>query len=229
MFALRVLVFIMIPPELWVIWLGLRSTFAESTVRRSGNAISVRRNTLFSLIGKLIPKFVEPESINAIVELCFPGRFKILFSSSWILLKFLGFWIGFWFFFCRRDSFIRHRAFCDALAKESSKAQPMPVDKPDLHSDPDGDSQSAAVKPSLEPSPPPPPPPPPPSSPPVSSPPQSTGELITALPVPSQGKVNLLALFTLSCGRSSLWNNKINTKTLLLVVCFCLLLFFFSI
>ncbi|XP_023544759.1 protein indeterminate-domain 2-like isoform X1 [Cucurbita pepo subsp. pepo] len=88
--------------------------------------------------------------------------------------------------FSWRDSFIRHRAFCDALAKESSKAQPMPVDKPDLHSDPDGDSQSAAVKPSLEPSPPPPPPPPPPSSPPVSSPPQSTGELITALPVPSQ-------------------------------------------
>lgn len=96
---------------------------------------------------------------------------------------------------CRRDSFITHRAFCDALAEESAKSQPKPVDsqpKPDLDANPDGDSQSAAVKPNPEPS-----PPPLPSSPPAPSPPQSTGEVTTVLPIPSQGKVNLLVLLLL--------------------------------
>ncbi|XP_023002963.1 protein indeterminate-domain 2-like [Cucurbita maxima] len=77
--------------------------------------------------------------------------------------------------FNRRDSFITHRAFCDALAEERAKAQLKPVDEPDL--DPDiGDSQTTVAKPNPEPSPLSPPPPSP----------QSTGEPTTVLPVPNQ-------------------------------------------
>lgn len=57
--------------------------------------------------------------------------------------------------FGRRDSFITHRAFCDALAEESAKAQPQPPaqdprqtlpspvpEKPDL--EPDSKAQTTA-------------------------------------------------------------------------------------
>ncbi|KAJ1419049.1 Zinc finger C2H2-type [Sesbania bispinosa] len=50
---------------------GLRSTSAENTARRSGNATSAPRNTQFNRIGKLTPRFAVPESTNAIVGLCF--------------------------------------------------------------------------------------------------------------------------------------------------------------
>ena len=47
---------------------GSRSTFQESTARRSGNVKSAQSDMLFSLIGKPTPKFVAPESIDVIVE-----------------------------------------------------------------------------------------------------------------------------------------------------------------
>ncbi|RVW73961.1 Protein indeterminate-domain 1 [Vitis vinifera] len=90
--------------------------------RRSGNATSVRRNTQFNLIGKLTRRFVNKE------YKCDCGT---LFS--------------------RRDSFITHRAFCDALAEESAKTQTQTaVANPNSDEDPKIES------------PPPPPPPPPP-------------------------------------------------------------------
>ncbi|XP_022950794.1 protein indeterminate-domain 2-like isoform X1 [Cucurbita moschata] len=71
--------------------------------------------------------------------------------------------------FSRRDSFITHRAFCDALAEENAKAQPQSlVDKPV------SDSQKA-VESSPKPSPPPEP-----------SPPPSTCVLSPVLPIQSQ-------------------------------------------
>ncbi|XP_022132501.1 protein indeterminate-domain 2-like [Momordica charantia] len=82
--------------------------------------------------------------------------------------------------FSRRDSFITHRAFCDALAGERAKAQPQTVDKSDLDSGSKA-AKTVVARPNPEPSPPPPP------SPPATSPPQSSCELTTSvLPVPSQ-------------------------------------------
>lgn len=43
-------------------------------MRRSGSARNVPRNMQFSQIGKLIVKFVAPESTNATVELSSPGN-----------------------------------------------------------------------------------------------------------------------------------------------------------
>ncbi|XP_042492081.1 zinc finger protein GAI-ASSOCIATED FACTOR 1-like [Macadamia integrifolia] len=57
--------------------------------------------------------------------------------------------------FSRRDSFITHRAFCDALAEESAKAHPV------VNSNSEDDSKSQIVVASL--------PPPPPAAPPPSS------------------------------------------------------------
>lgn len=109
------------------------------------------------------------------------------------MFLFGGFWGVFSKPFWRRDSFITHRAFCDALAGERAKAQPQTVDKSDLDSGSKA-AKTVVARPNPEPSPPPPP------SPPATSPPQSSCELTTSvLPVPSQGKVNLLALFSLSC------------------------------
>lgn len=78
----------------------------------------------------------------------------------------------------RRDSFITHRAFCDALAQESARSsQPLPP--------PGGDFKVQLV------SPPPPPPPPPAAA--ASSPPPppltpSTGVLSPVLSIQSSGK-----------------------------------------
>lgn len=73
MFVLNRRVFITILLELWVISRGLRSISAENMARRSGNVTSALRNMRFNRIGKLTPRFAVPESINAIVELCFQG------------------------------------------------------------------------------------------------------------------------------------------------------------
>ncbi|KAF2283267.1 hypothetical protein GH714_043619 [Hevea brasiliensis] len=62
--------------------------------RRSGSATSVQRDMLSNLIGKHTQKLVALGSTNATVELYFRGR---------------------------RDSFITHRAFCDALAEETAR------------------------------------------------------------------------------------------------------------
>ncbi|XP_038883163.1 zinc finger protein GAI-ASSOCIATED FACTOR 1-like [Benincasa hispida] len=76
--------------------------------------------------------------------------------------------------FSRRDSFITHRAFCDALAEESAKAQPQSlVDKPV------SDSSQKAVEPNPKQS-------PPPSPPAAASPPQSACVLSPVLPIQSQ-------------------------------------------
>ena len=47
---------------------GSRSTFAGSTVRRSGNVTSARRGMRFNQIGKLILRPVAQESTNVTVE-----------------------------------------------------------------------------------------------------------------------------------------------------------------
>ena len=99
--------------------------------KRSGNAINVPKNTLFNLIGKLTVRFVVLESTNVIVELCFPGiqknlKIRFVFYFLFFLNNFVGLIVNFVLFLCRRDSFITHRAFCDALAVESARAQTQP-------------------------------------------------------------------------------------------------------
>ncbi|XVF59593.1 hypothetical protein PTKIN_Ptkin07bG0288100 [Pterospermum kingtungense] len=67
--------------------------------------------------------------------------------------------------FSRRDSFITHRAFCDALAEESAKAQtqPQPQNQDQAVANPNSDSdpkvQAVDSSPPAAPAPPPPPPP----------------------------------------------------------------------
>ncbi|CAK9150730.1 unnamed protein product [Ilex paraguariensis] len=78
--------------------------------------------------------------------------------------------------FSRRDSFITHRAFCDALAEEAARAQPV-VAPPTADEDP----KQQAVAP---PPPPPPPPPPQPSAPPQEI-PQSTAVISSDLSIQS--------------------------------------------
>ncbi|GER24871.1 evolutionarily conserved C-terminal region 2 [Striga asiatica] len=51
-----------------------RSIIAENMERKNGNAKSVRRFMLFSLIGRLIPRHVGRESIDVNVEIFSPGR-----------------------------------------------------------------------------------------------------------------------------------------------------------
>lgn len=58
----------------------------------------------------------------------------------------------FCFWFWRRDSFITHRAFCDALAEENAKSQTQPVVKASSESDSKvltGDSLPQPPPPSL--------------------------------------------------------------------------------
>lgn len=141
-------------------------------MRRNGSVRNVRRSTLFNRIGKHIRRFAEPKSIDAIVELCFLGaRFwdvvkkKNLQSFDLFLLNL---WIGFRFC-CRRDSFITHRAFCDALAEESAKNHTQSKKLyPERKNTEPVQKSHAAVN-----SPPPPPPPHPPSPPSVTLPPPS--------------------------------------------------------
>ena len=52
----------------------LKSTSAESTVKRSGSARSARSVMLCSQIGKHTPRPVALENINVIVELSFQGN-----------------------------------------------------------------------------------------------------------------------------------------------------------
>lgn len=61
-------VFIMIHQGLLGTSLGLRSTLAESMVKKSGNVKSALRNMQFNQIGKLTPRFVAQESINVTAE-----------------------------------------------------------------------------------------------------------------------------------------------------------------
>ncbi len=112
--------------------------------RRSGSATSALRDTLFNPTGKLILKPAELVSTAVIVVPCFPGLFVslCLFSSvvcfcgiafsvipkrtSVLLHKMhadgeemvAAMWVD---GKSRRDSFITHRAFCDALAEESAR------------------------------------------------------------------------------------------------------------
>lgn len=60
--------------------------------------------------------------------------------------------------FSRRDSFITHRAFCDALAEESARAQPQPQTQNMASVNPNPNPESEP-KLQVDPSPPPPPPP----------------------------------------------------------------------
>ncbi|XP_015890207.2 zinc finger protein GAI-ASSOCIATED FACTOR 1 [Ziziphus jujuba] len=98
--------------------------------------------------------------------------------------------------FSRRDSFITHRAFCDALAEESAKAQTQTQSPAKINSEtepkvqpvnspPPPPSSPLPPPPSAPPPEPAPPPPPPPSSKASapSAPSQSTGVLSTSLPI----------------------------------------------
>lgn len=78
--------------------------------KRSGNVTSVLRNMRFSQIGRLTPRFVAPESTNAIVGLCFQGFFWGYPCSSHLypsvfFCNFFFFWdlrfvnLFLWFFF----------------------------------------------------------------------------------------------------------------------------------
>lgn len=90
--------------------------------RRSGSATNAPRNTLSCLTGKLTPRFVALENTSVIVELSFQGL-----SSSFPFCFILSFsvcgatYIILW---SRKDSFITHRAFCDALVEESARFSP---------------------------------------------------------------------------------------------------------
>lgn len=169
--------------------------------KRSGNVTSVLRNMRFSQIGRLTPRFVAPESTNAIVGLCFQGFFwaypcsshlyPSVFFCNFFFFEIWGLWIffsGFFWFFWRRDSFITHRAFCDALAEESARNQPQPQtqtqtqasEKPNSESDPKitGGNSSPKV--------PAPAPPPPPTAPPPA--PQSSSVIPSALQTKNPGR-----------------------------------------
>ncbi|KAF3439054.1 hypothetical protein FNV43_RR17329 [Rhamnella rubrinervis] len=89
--------------------------------------------------------------------------------------------------FSRRDSFITHRAFCDALAEESAKAQTQPQTQAQTDGNGNSETDPKVQKVNSPPPPPqappsaPPPAPPKPSAP--SAPSQSTGVLSTSLPI----------------------------------------------
>ena len=68
--------FTMTPQELLEISLVLKSTSSESMVRRSGSARSAQSAMQFNLIGKLTPRSVAPESIDATVVPFSPGKKK---------------------------------------------------------------------------------------------------------------------------------------------------------
>ena len=55
---------------------------------------------------------------------------------------------------CRKDSFITHRAFCDALAEENAKAQPQTLAAVKPNSEPDTKIIAANSSPPVAPSPP---------------------------------------------------------------------------
>ncbi|KAL0343317.1 UNVERIFIED_CONTAM: Zinc finger protein ENHYDROUS [Sesamum angustifolium] len=50
---------------------GIKKHFCRKHERRSGNAINVLRSMQFNQTGRRIRRYVEPESTNVIVELCF--------------------------------------------------------------------------------------------------------------------------------------------------------------
>ena len=88
MFALSPPAFTTTPQGLWEISLGSKSTFVESTERRSGSVTSAQRSMLFNLIGRLTLKPVALESIDVTVEPFFPGTYNkllIIHSSSSII------------------------------------------------------------------------------------------------------------------------------------------------
>lgn len=81
---------------------------------------------------------MEPESINAIVAPFFPGlsfvslgkkekKNSILFFFLFLLGFFFLLFNFVWWWFYRRDSFITHRAFCDALAEESARTHNLGI------------------------------------------------------------------------------------------------------
>ncbi|KAK6161960.1 hypothetical protein DH2020_001801 [Rehmannia glutinosa] len=76
---------------------GIKNTSRENMERKNGNVKNAQNVMLFNLIGKLIPRFVVLVSIVVIV-------------------------VPFFQYTVWRDSFITHRAFCDALAEESSRS-----------------------------------------------------------------------------------------------------------
>lgn len=57
----------------WAIWPGSRSISAENMVKRSGNARNAQKIMPFNLIGRHTRRYVDQESINVIVGLCFWG------------------------------------------------------------------------------------------------------------------------------------------------------------
>ena len=74
---------------------------------------------------------MAPESINAIVALCFQGKRQMIlfllrtFFCMLLILIFNCF--GFVFVLYRRDSFLTHRSFCDVLTEESARAQTLAI------------------------------------------------------------------------------------------------------
>lgn len=99
--------------------------------RRNGSVNGALRSMPSSLIGKPTWKLAAPENTAATVAPYFPGhstRTKLnsnKFSHSFLNEPFFPSFFLFAFFLMkwRRDSFITHRAFCDALAQESARSQ----------------------------------------------------------------------------------------------------------
>lgn len=124
--------------------------------------------------------------------------------------------------FSRRDSFITHRAFCDALAEESAKAQPVVAPAPSEDEDPQPQPQSQPVAS---------PPPPTVTLPPVVSLTPSTSVVSSVLPIQSpdlqensnpnmdattqvlDDAPHLVAGLTGSCSGSSSSSNKGSTSS----------------
>ena len=103
------------------------------------------------------------------------------------------FWYLIFVDLCRRDSFITHRAFCDALAEESARNHrpPNPINGNNNNNNKMELDSKASI--AIESPPPPPPPPPKKSSPPRTLPlqppllTQSTSMVSSILPIQSSG------------------------------------------
>lgn len=78
MFVPSQLAYTTILPGLLAISPESRNTFAENMGRRNGTVRNALRSMLFNLIGRLILKLVELESIDVTVEPFSPGNFLFL-------------------------------------------------------------------------------------------------------------------------------------------------------
>ncbi|KAJ0976211.1 hypothetical protein J5N97_018176 [Dioscorea zingiberensis] len=99
-----------------------RSTSSGNMVKRSGSVRSAQKSMQCNQTGRLTPRLVALESTNVTVAPSSPGfphSFRILlipYPINEVECDML-------LIIHRRDSFITHRAFCDALAEENRASQ----------------------------------------------------------------------------------------------------------